>query len=80
MTTNYNNKLLCDDHKLLWWLLMIFINEDMNETKVWEGRDPVPATAWDLLIDCAMYEYQTFHWLSNSLLDIKQFTGYQTVY
>ena len=59
---------------------MIFTNEYMNETKAWAGWDPALATAGDILIDCAMYEYQTFYWLSNSLLDIKHFTGYQTVY
>ena len=48
----------------------------MNETKASVGQDLAPATAGDLLIDCGMYEYQTFYWISNSLLDIKQFAGY----
>ena len=76
MTINYNNKLVCDDDKLQ--LIMIYhIHQRWHE---WAGRDLAPATAGDLLIDCAMYEYQTFYWVSNSLLDIKQFTGYQIVY
>ena len=99
MTINYNNKLVCDDDKLQ--LMMIYhIHQWWHE---WDqgmsrarsgtcyGRRSLDrlCDVWIsniLLVIEQFTGYQTFYWISNSLLGIKlfteckQFTGSQTFY